>query len=224
MRQRGLEFQWPAMHRFKNRLRASRRARGLFGKIRPSYRRAALGSSQDNADITPLPEAGKVEQMKAYIDEALEAGAKVINTRGGNVDGNMLFPAIVFYSRKTALFHEEQFGPVCPVVEFEDFEEVLADITREPIRTTSKYFHHKCCTSGNMHRSVGQPGLPHQLECRMSTRPRLFAFYRKKRQCREHTQCQGSIALIQHPYVGGMQHGQKTTSVGGCDRWRTFII
>ena len=45
MRQRGLEFQWPAMHRFKNRLRASRRARGLFGKIRPSHRRAALGSS-----------------------------------------------------------------------------------------------------------------------------------------------------------------------------------
>lgn len=99
------------------------------------------GAPHDNADITPLPEAGKVEQMKAYIDEALEAGAEVINTRGGNVDGNMLFPAIVFpTSRKTALFHEEQFGPVCPVVEFEDFEEVLADIALSPYGQQASIF------------------------------------------------------------------------------------
>ena len=45
------------------------------------------------------------------------------------MDGNCFFPAILHpVSRDTAIFKEEQFGPVCPVLDFEDFEEVLTDI------------------------------------------------------------------------------------------------
>ena len=41
----------------------------------------------------------------------------------------MFFPAILHpVSRETTVFKEEQFGPVCPVLDFEDFEEVLTDI------------------------------------------------------------------------------------------------
>ena len=89
------------------------------------------GSPLDNADITPLPEVGKVEAMQAYIQEAQEKGATMVNDRGGEVERNMVFPAILFpVSRDTALFKEEQFGPVCPVLEFEDFQEVLDDIAK----------------------------------------------------------------------------------------------
>jgi glyceraldehyde-3-phosphate dehydrogenase (NADP+) len=89
------------------------------------------GSPLDNADITPLPEVGKVEAMQAYIQEAQEKGAAMVNDRGGEVERNMVFPAILFpVSRDTALFKEEQFGPVCPVLEFEDFQEVLDDIAK----------------------------------------------------------------------------------------------
>ena len=41
------------------------------------------GSPLDNADITPLPEVGKVEAMQAYIQEAQEKGAALVNARGG---------------------------------------------------------------------------------------------------------------------------------------------
>ena len=87
------------------------------------------GSPFENADITPLPEVGKVGYMQDYVNEAVEAGARVVNERGGQVDGNCFFPAILHpVSRDTAIFKEEQFGPVCPVLDFEDFEEVLTDI------------------------------------------------------------------------------------------------
>ena len=82
-----------------------------------------------DADITPLPERGKVEAMQAYVNEAVEKGAKVINAKGGETVGSIFFPAILFpVSRDTSIFKEEQFGPVCPVIEFEDLEEVMADI------------------------------------------------------------------------------------------------
>ena len=87
------------------------------------------GSPFEDMDITPLPELGKVGYMEEYVREACDKGAKVVNSRGGQVEGNMFFPAILFpVSRETTLFREEQFGPVCPVLEFEDFEEVLTDI------------------------------------------------------------------------------------------------
>ncbi|MAI24356.1 MAG: NADP-dependent glyceraldehyde-3-phosphate dehydrogenase [Crocinitomicaceae bacterium] len=87
------------------------------------------GSPFDNADITPLPEVGKVGYMQDYVNEAEKAGASVVNERGGEVEGNAFFPAILHpVSRDTAIFKEEQFGPVCPVLDFEDFEEVLTDI------------------------------------------------------------------------------------------------
>ena len=67
--------------------------------------------------------------MQAYVDEAVEMGAKVINAKGGETAGAIFFPAILFpVSRAAAIFREEQFGPVCPVIEFEDIEEVMADI------------------------------------------------------------------------------------------------
>ena len=64
-----------------------------------------MGSPLVDADITPLPEVGKVEAMQAYIDEAVEKGASVINGRGGTVEGNMMFPAILYpVDRDTAIF------------------------------------------------------------------------------------------------------------------------
>ena len=55
--------------------------------------------------------------MQNYVSEAVAKGASVMNNRGGKVEGNMFFPAILFPTdRSTAIFEEEQFGPVCPVL------------------------------------------------------------------------------------------------------------
>ena len=90
-----------------------------------------MGSPLVDADITPLPELGKIEAMQGYIEEAVSKGAQIINDRGGIVEGNMMFPAILFpIERSTAIFREEQFGPVCPVLEFDNFHDVLKDIAQ----------------------------------------------------------------------------------------------
>lgn len=107
------------------------------------------GSPFDNKDITPLPEKGKVQYMQNYVSEAVAKGASVMNDRGGEVEGNMFFPAILFPTdRSTAIFEEEQFGPVCPVLEFDDFEEVLTDIAESAYGQQVSVFTRDSVTAG----------------------------------------------------------------------------
>jgi glyceraldehyde-3-phosphate dehydrogenase (NADP+) len=76
--------------------------------------------------LTPLPEDGKVERLRALVDDAVAHGARVING-GGQAEGTFFRPAVVFpVSPAMALYHEEQFGPVVPVVSYESEEEIDA--------------------------------------------------------------------------------------------------
>jgi glyceraldehyde-3-phosphate dehydrogenase (NADP+) len=50
-------------------------------------------------------------------------GAKVINRHGGAANASFVYPAIVYpVNEKMKLYHEEQFGPVIPVLPFDDIE------------------------------------------------------------------------------------------------------
>jgi glyceraldehyde-3-phosphate dehydrogenase (NADP+) len=70
--------------------------------------------------LTPLPEIDKTQTMKAYVDDALANGAKVINENGGTMFGTMFYPAVVYpVTSAMKLYNEEQFGPVIPVVPFD---------------------------------------------------------------------------------------------------------
>ena len=92
---------------------------------------------------------GKVGYMQGYVKEAVAAGARVVNPKGGEVDGNLFFPAILHpVSRDTAIFKEEQFGPVCPVLDFEDFEEVLTDIAESDYGQQVSIFTRDAQTAG----------------------------------------------------------------------------
>ena len=76
--------------------------------------------------VTPLPEENKPDYLDELISEALAQGARVINPRGGERLGSFFTPAIVYpVSAKSRLYTEEQFGPVIPVVPFEDVEEAI---------------------------------------------------------------------------------------------------
>lgn len=79
---------------------------------------------EDGVKITPLPEPGKPEKMKEWVDEAVKAGASVMNSCGGMIHGNYYHPAVVCpVAPGTRLYSEEQFGPVVPVVPYEDVQE-----------------------------------------------------------------------------------------------------
>jgi glyceraldehyde-3-phosphate dehydrogenase (NADP+) len=76
--------------------------------------------------ITPLPESGKTDWMRAYVDEAIDEGARVTNAGGGEVIGALMRPAVLFpVVSSMRIFHEEQFGPIVPIAVYDDPSEVL---------------------------------------------------------------------------------------------------
>lgn len=80
--------------------------------------------------ITPLPEEGKTVALTALVDDALARGAQVINPGGGTVHGTLFMPAILYpVAAGMRLYSEEQFGPIIPVVPFDDVAEPVRYIT-----------------------------------------------------------------------------------------------
>jgi glyceraldehyde-3-phosphate dehydrogenase (NADP+) len=76
--------------------------------------------------LTPLPEPGKPEYLSGLLEDALGQGARIINPNGGATKETFFFPALVYPVKAgMRLYMEEQFGPIVPVVPFEDIEEPM---------------------------------------------------------------------------------------------------
>nr|WP_305042505.1 aldehyde dehydrogenase family protein [Geoalkalibacter sp.] len=72
--------------------------------------------------ITPLAEPERPGYLRALLDDALAQGARILNPGGGSALGSFFRPALVApVTPAMRLFHEEQFGPLVPVVPFADF-------------------------------------------------------------------------------------------------------
>lgn len=81
---------------------------------------------ENGISLTPLPEPHKPSYLKECIDDAIANGAIVINENGGQSLESFVYPAIVYpVNNKMKLYTEEQFGPVIPVVAFDDIEEPI---------------------------------------------------------------------------------------------------
>jgi aldehyde dehydrogenase (NAD+) len=81
---------------------------------------------QAGVSITPLPEPGKVEQLRALVEDACAKGARVVNDGGAAAAGSLFYPAVVYPAGPgMRLYREEQFGPVVPVMPFDDLETAL---------------------------------------------------------------------------------------------------
>jgi acyl-CoA reductase-like NAD-dependent aldehyde dehydrogenase len=83
-----------------------------------------LGMPWDKGvSVTPLAEPEKPGYLKECIDDAIAHGAAIINANdgGGNQGYSLMKPAIVYpANRDMKIYWEEQFGPVIPVVAFDD--------------------------------------------------------------------------------------------------------
>ena len=79
--------------------------------------------------LTPLPEPNKPAYIQGLIDDAKKHGATILNAKGGETSENYIFPAVLYpVNKQMEVFHEEQFGPVVPIISFKNIEEPLDDI------------------------------------------------------------------------------------------------
>ena len=89
-----------------------------------------VGLPWENSLLTPLPEPSKPAYIKDLIDDAVQKGASVINTRGGEMTANYCFPAVLYpVTQDMKVYEEEQFGPVIPVLSFTDIQQPLDDMS-----------------------------------------------------------------------------------------------
>ncbi len=73
--------------------------------------------------ITPLPEDGKTQYLSELIEDAVAKGAKVINPSGGATAETLFYPAVLYpVNPEMRIFTEEQFGPIIPIIPFNQVE------------------------------------------------------------------------------------------------------
>ena len=76
--------------------------------------------------LTPLPEPNKPNYIKDLIDDAVSKGSRIINKKGGQITENYCFPAVLYpVDKSMRVYHEEQFGPVIPIISYKDISEPM---------------------------------------------------------------------------------------------------
>jgi len=82
---------------------------------------------QEGVFVTPVAEKGKTDYLRELMSDAVTKGARVVNPAGGTVCGSFFFPAILYpVHPDMRVYHEEQFGPVIPVLPFDRIDTPIA--------------------------------------------------------------------------------------------------
>lgn len=96
-------------------------------KFTSKMEKLSKGMPYENVAITPLPEFEKPEYLGELIKDAISKGAKVLNQNGGEIVESFVNPALLYPVNETMrVYQEEQFGPVVPVVAFNEIEEPIS--------------------------------------------------------------------------------------------------
>jgi glyceraldehyde-3-phosphate dehydrogenase (NADP+) len=99
----------------------------FLNKLDDSIKALKVGMPwEKGVNITPVAEPEKPKYLADAIADAVAKGAKVMNTEGGTASHSFIFPTVVYpVTEGMTLYTEEQFGPVIPVVPFDDLEEPI---------------------------------------------------------------------------------------------------
>jgi acyl-CoA reductase-like NAD-dependent aldehyde dehydrogenase len=105
------------------------RLRSLLGRLRQ-------GDPQiSDFDLGALSTKTQLERCRAHVDGALSMGATAFTAPSANLPTGHYFPATVLThcSADCLAYCEEAFGPVLPVVEYDDLSETVASLNRDPL-------------------------------------------------------------------------------------------
>jgi len=97
--------------------------------LKSKVEKLIIGLPWENANITPLPEPNKSEYLLSLVNDAINKGASIINKDGGKYNKSFFYPTIIYPVKKNMkIYSEEQFGPIIPIVSFDNIEEPLTYI------------------------------------------------------------------------------------------------
>lgn len=81
---------------------------------------------EQGVSITPLPGLHRTAYMTEALDDAKAKGATIVNQGGGAFYQTLFHPAVVYpVVEGMKLYREEQFGPLVPVMAFDDIQTAL---------------------------------------------------------------------------------------------------
>ncbi len=96
---------------------------------------------EEGVFITPVAEPNKADALDAFISDAVAQGAKVLNQNGGAKESNLYHPVVLGdVNSKMKIFHEEQFGPVVPLIPYDDSSEILEALANSPFGQQASIF------------------------------------------------------------------------------------
>ncbi|HNC29060.1 MAG TPA: NADP-dependent glyceraldehyde-3-phosphate dehydrogenase [Cyclobacteriaceae bacterium] len=77
-------------------------------------------------NLTPLPEPGKTKYLTELVEDAKKHGAKIMNEHGGETNETFFYPGVLYpVNDKMRIYYEEQFGPVVPIIAYDDVEDPM---------------------------------------------------------------------------------------------------
>ncbi len=131
--------------------------------------------------LTPLPEFGKVEHMTRLVADATEKGARVINEGGGASSGTLFYPAVVYPVKEgMLLYREEQFGPIVPVMAFDDIDTALDYVITSEHGQQVSIFSEDADTIGRLVDPLVNQVCRVNINCQCQRGPDVFPFTGRK--------------------------------------------
>jgi glyceraldehyde-3-phosphate dehydrogenase (NADP+) len=96
---------------------------------------------EEGVRITPLADVERVGYLERIVADAVGLGAKIINAGGGRPFKSVYYPTILCpVGRQMRIYHEEQFGPVLPVVPFNNIKAPADYVVKSPFGQQASIF------------------------------------------------------------------------------------
>lgn len=90
---------------------------------------------ENGITITPLAEPEKPKYLLECIKDAIGKGAEILNIEdgGGIIYESLVSPTVLYpVNKDMKIYHEEQFGPVIPIVPFKSLSEPIEYVINSP--------------------------------------------------------------------------------------------
>jgi len=136
---------------------------------------------QAGVRLTPLPEQDKAKTLQQLVDDAVAKGARIVNAHGGLTNRTFYFPSLVYpVDPRMTLHATEQFGPVVPVVPFDDVQQVLEEIVASDFGQQASVFARDARTVGPLLDVLANQVCRVNLNAQCQRGPDVFPFTGRK--------------------------------------------